>query len=179
MILAWRPLVGSGVGNARRGPGRGGGFTLIELVITVAIVGLIATVAFPMAELAYQRSKERELRDALQQIRAAIDAYKEAIDDPRNSTKKDPTKSSYPPSLQVLVDGFTDPADPKGDKKIYFLRRLPRDPLATDPTLSAEASWGKRSYASPADAPAEGDDVFDVYSQSTATGLNGIPYRQW
>jgi general secretion pathway protein G len=160
-------------------PWRGRGFTLIELVITVAIVGLIATVAFPMAELAYQRSKERELRDALQQIRTAIDAYKEAIDDPRNSTKKDPTKSSYPPTLQVLVDGISDPTDPKGDKKLYFLRRLPRDPMATDPTISAEASWGKRSYASPPDAPAEGEDVFDVYSQSTATGLNGIPYQQW
>jgi general secretion pathway protein G len=175
MIHAWRRLRG------RAGPGaiRAGGFTLIELVITVAIVGLIATVAFPMAELAVQRSKERELHDALQQIRTAIDAYKETIDDPRNSTKKDPTKSSYPPSLQVLVDGITDPTDAKGDKKIYFLRRLPRDPLSTDSTLSADATWGKRSYASPADAPAEGDDIFDVYSQSTATGLNGVPYRQW
>jgi general secretion pathway protein G len=159
--------------------GRGAGFTLIELVITVAIVGLIATVAFPMAELTYQRSKERELRDALQQIRTAIDAYKDAVDDPRNSTKKDPTKTSYPPSLQLLVDGIADPTDPKGTKMIYFLRRLPRDPLATDQTLTAEATWGKRSYASPADAPAEGDDVFDVYSQSNGTGLNGVPYRQW
>ena len=155
------------------------GFTLIELVITVAIVGLIATVAFPMAELAVQRSKERDLRDALQQIRTAIDAYKETIDDPRNSTKKDPSKSSYPPSLQILVDGITDPTDPKGEKKIYFLRRLPRDPLATDPTLAADATWGKRSYQSPPDAPAEGEDVFDVYSLSEATGLNGIPYKQW
>jgi general secretion pathway protein G len=158
---------------------RPAGFTLIELVITVAIVGLIATVAFPMAELAVQRSKERDLRDALQQIRTAIDAYKETVDDPRNSTKKDPTKSSYPPSLQILVDGIADPTDPKGEKKIYFLRRLPRDPLATDPTLTAEATWGKRSYQSPPDAPAEGEDVFDVYSLSEATGLNGIPYKQW
>jgi general secretion pathway protein G len=168
-----------GLRLAGRSGRRGGGFTLIELVITVAIVGLIATVAFPMAELAYQRTREHELRDALQQIRTAIDAYKEAIDDPRNSTKKDPTKSGYPPTLQVLVDGITDPTDPKGDKKIYFLRRLPRDPFSTDGSLPAEATWGKRSYASPADAPAEGDDVFDVYSQSTGTGLNGVPYRQW
>ncbi len=177
MSAPWHPLGCRALrGSDKLGTG---GFTLIELVITVAIVGLIATVAFPMAELAVQRTKERELRDALQQIRIAIDAYKEAIDDPRNSTKKDPTKSSYPPSLQVLVDGLADPTDPKGGKMLYFLRRLPRDPLATDSTLSAEASWGKRSYASPADAPAEGDDIFDVYSQSTGTGLNGIPYRQW
>jgi general secretion pathway protein G len=175
MIAPWRPL--SVVPG--RGSGRAGGFTLIELVITVAIVGLIASVAFPMAELTVQRSKERELRDALQQIRTAIDAYKEVIDDPRNSTKKDPTKSSYPPSLQTLVDGIADPTDAKGGKMIYFLRRLPRDPLSTDATLAPDATWGKRSYASPADAPSEGEDVFDVYSQSTATGLNGIPYRQW
>jgi len=156
---------------------RPGGFTLIELVITVAIVALIATVAFPMAELAVQRSKERELRDALQQIRTAIDAYKQAVDDGR--IKSDVQKSGYPPSLQVLIDGVADARNPKAEQKIYFLRRLPRDPLNTDPSLAADATWCKRSYSSPPDAPAEGEDVFDIYSQSEAVGMNGIAYKQW
>lgn len=165
---------------------RVGGFTLIELVITVAIVGLVATVAFPMAELAVQRTKEQELRDALLQIRTAIDAYKQAVIDKHiipgaNGSAGDlmgKMPSQYPPTLQILVDGVDDALSP--DKsKIYFLRRLPRDPMTNDPDLPADATWGKRSYASPPDAPAEGDDVFDVYSLLTGTGLNGIPYRQW
>jgi len=162
-----------------------GGFTLIELVITVAIVGLIATIAFPMAELAVQRSKERDLRDALLQIRTAIDAYKQAVIDKQiiqgasgDLLGKGLAQSPYPPNLQILVDGVDDAKSPN-KAKIYFLRRLPRDPMVDDPSVPAEATWGKRSYASPPDQPAEGDDVFDVYSLSTGTGLNGIPYRQW
>ena len=77
------------------------------------------------------------------------------------------------------MDGVVDAKSPSKDQKIFFLRRLPRDPLATDASLAAYATWGKRSYQSPADAPAEGEDVFDVYSLSEATGINGIPYKQW
>jgi general secretion pathway protein G len=153
------------------------GFTLIEMVITVAIVGLLATVSFPMAELATQRSKERDFREALQQIRNAIDAYKEAADEGRFIL--DAKKSGYPPDLQALVDGVVDAKSPNKDQKIYFLRRIPRDPFSTDSSLSPDATWGKRSYASPPDDPQEGDDVYDVYTLSTATGLNGLPYRQW
>lgn len=153
------------------------GFTLIELVITVAIVGLLASVVVPMAEVAIQRSKEREFRDALQQIRTAIDAYKQAVDD--GQIMADAQKSGYPPNLQALVQGVDDARSAKQAQKRYFLRRIPRDPFFEDASQPPEATWGKRSYASPPDAPSEGIDVFDVHSLSAGAGLNGVPYRQW
>nr|WP_294867509.1 type II secretion system protein [uncultured Pseudogulbenkiania sp.] len=154
------------------------GFTLIEMMVTVAIVALLASVAVPMAELAVQREKEQELRLALTQIREAIDAYKKAVDEGRIPKAAD--ESGYPTSLEILVEGVPDPKDPDKKRKFYFLRRIPRDPMASDDALVAAAdTWGKRSYASPADAPEEGDDVYDVYSKTEARGLNGIPYRQW
>lgn len=155
----------------------GAGFTLIELVVTVAIVGLLAALVFPMAEVAMQRSKERDLREALREIRKAIDAYRQAVDERR--IMSDAGSSGYPPSLEVLTAGVVDAKSPNREKRIYFLRRLPRDPMNRDPTVSSEASWGKRSYASPAEAPREGDDVYDVYSLSQGVGLNGIPYGKW
>lgn len=154
-----------------------GGFTLIELLVTVALVGLIASMAFPFAELSVARARERELRDALQQIRTGIDAYKQAFDEGRIQQKVGQT--GYPPTLQTLEDGVDDFKNPTKGKKLYFLRRIPRDPLASNPSQSAADTWGKRSYASPPTNPQEGEDVFDVYSRSKATGINGIPYRQW
>lgn len=153
------------------------GFTLIELVITVAILGLLASVALPMMELTVQRNKEYELRLALRQIRSALDAYKQAVDERRVSRSL--LKSSYPPSLKVLVEGVPDESDPDKKNKIYFLRRIPRDPMFNDPTKLDDETWGKRSYASSYDSPEEGDDVFDVYSLSPGVGLNGINYRNW
>jgi general secretion pathway protein G len=145
------------------------GFTLVELLIVVAIVALLASVAAPLAELGYQRGKEQELRHALREIRGAIDAYKRAGDDGRIERKSD--ASGYPASLNVLVDGAPDKTSP--DKtKIYFLRRIPKDPLTGE-------DWGLRSYASPADSPQPGKDVYDVYSRSEDVGLNRIPYREW
>lgn len=153
-----------------------GGFTLIELVITVAIVGLLAAVALPMAELGVKRFREHELHFALREIRTAIDAYKRAVDEGR--IEKTIGKSGYPPSLKTLVDGVPDVRLP--DKsRIYFLRKIPRDPMFADPARADEETWGKRSYASSHDAPEEGDDVFDVYSLSSGVGLNGIEYRRW
>jgi general secretion pathway protein G len=152
------------------------GFTLIELVITVAIVALLASIALPMAEVTVQRSKEQELRSALRQIREALDAYKQAGDEGRIVRKVG--ESGYPKSLEVLVEGVEDAKSP--DKaKIYLLRRIPRDPFFNDPNVPPQDTWGKRSYASPPDDPREGDDVFDIYSLMSGSGLNGIPYRQW
>lgn len=154
-----------------------GGFTLIELVITVAIIALLATAVLPMAELAVQRSKEHELRLALREIRTGLDAYKRAVEEGR--IVHSVIKSGYPPSLQALVEGEPDAGSPDGKGRIHFLRRIPRDPMANDPGKPDEDTWGKRSYESSADAPEEGEDVFDVYSQSFGVGLNGIPYRDW
>lgn len=155
---------------------RPAGFTLIELAVVVSIIGVLAMAALPVAELAVQRSREHELRQALRQIRGAIDAYKQAHDAGR--IMKRVGQSGYPPSLDVLVDGVEDAKSPK-KARIYFLRRLPRDPMATDTSLAAAETWAPRSYESPPDMPYPGDDVFDVYSRSERIGINGIPYREW
>lgn len=151
------------------------GFALIELLITVAIVGLLAGGAMTFADLAVQRSHEELLRANLREIRQAIDAYKQASDARRIARAADET--GYPRTLSELVDGVTDITSPSGDK-IYFLRRLPRDPMA-DASLPAEATWGLRSYASAPDNPQPGRDVFDVHSMSPRRGLNGQPYEAW
>ena len=154
------------------------GFTLIELVVTIAILGLLATVAVPFGQLVQQRYKEAELRDGLRQIRAAIDAYKQAVVEQRIQPPADAT--GYPPDLDVLWKGVTDKSKIDAAKdQIYFLRRLPRDPFFPDSAAEPAATWGKRSYASPPEEPQEGDDIYDVYSLSAKTGLNGVPYREW
>lgn len=152
------------------------GFTLIELVVTLAILAVLSTIALPMAELAVQRGKEQELHVALRQIRDAIDAYKQAYDG--GHMLKKVGASGYPPTLDILVQGVDD-AQSKVERKLYFLRRLPRNPFVRDSNIPAADTWGKRSYASSADEPQEGDDVFDVYSPVAGTGINGIPYREW
>jgi len=153
-----------------------GGFTLIELLITVAIVGVLASIALPLSELATQRNKEEALRRSLREIREALDAYKRATDEGRVVRAAD--ASGYPPSLAALVDGVTDAKSPSG-AKLYFLRRIPRDPFAADASDPAPATWGLRSYDSPPDAPRPGKDVFDVYSQHAGIALNGVPYKDW
>ena len=152
------------------------GFTLIELVITVAIVGLLASTALPLASMAIRREKESDLRAALREIRTAIDAYKLASTQGRVEVEAD--KSGYPANLQLLYEGVEDRANPN-KVKVYFLRRLPRDPLVPDATAAPADTWGLRSYASAPEDPQPGEDVFDVYSLAQGKGLNGIAYRDW
>ncbi|KWF00774.1 general secretion pathway protein GspG [Burkholderia ubonensis] len=155
---------------------RESGFTLIEMIVTVALVAIIASVATPFFKIQQQREKERELKAALREIRSAIDAYKLAGDEGRIARAADST--GYPKSLDQLVTGVVDQRDPKG-RKIHFLRRIPYDPMNPSSPTSAADSWGKRSYASDAADPQEGVDVYDVFSLSDRTGINGIPYRKW
>ncbi len=152
------------------------GFTLVEMVMTVAIVGVLASAAMPLASLVSQRSKEQELRQSLLQIREAIDAYRRDFDAGRIA--KGATDSGYPKSLKDLTEGVVDQTSQK-KKRIIYLRRLPRDPLVTDPLVSAAVTWGLRSYDSPPEEPSPGNDVFDVYSLNKGVGLNGIPYAKW
>lgn len=172
------PLPASRRARAASGAGRraAAGFTLIELLVTLAILGVLASMTVPVAQVMRQREREQELREALHEIRAALDAYKLAGKDGRVPVENG--GSGYPPKLSVLVDGVKDQTDPKG-RKIYFLRRMPRDPMNHDAQLDAADTWGKRAYASEPDEPEQGDDVYDVYSLSPGIGLNGIPYRKW
>lgn len=155
---------------------RPAGFTLIELLITVTIVALLAGAAVPMMEIAVKRTREQELQIALRQLRDGIDAYKRAWDEKK--IVRVIGESGYPKTLDQLVYGVPD-ATSLNKTQIYFMRRIPRDPTYPDASVPAIATWGKRSYASPPDNPSEGADVFDVYSLSTAVGLNGVPYRDW
>ena len=151
------------------------GFTLVELLITVAILALLAGGAMSFADVSVKRNQEQELRAALRQIREGIDAYKGAADAGR--IRKAADESGYPPTLAALTEGVSEAGDLRG-KKVYFLRRLPRDPTA-DPSLPPEATWGLRSYESEPGDPRPGRDVFDVYSLSPRVGLGGRPYREW
>lgn len=144
-------------------------------MVTLAILGVLASAAYPMAKLAVQRNKEHELKQGLRQIRMAIDAYKQAADE--GKIRKSTTDSGYPVTLEILVEGVENAKDIE-HHNMYFLSRLPRDPFA-DNSLNPAESWGKRSYASPPEQPENGDDVFDVYSKATGVGINGIPYREW
>lgn len=151
------------------------GFTLIELVITLTIMGLLVAVAAPLAVTVVRRSKEQELKAALMSMRDAIDAYKDAADAGR--ILKPAGDSGYPPSLEALVTGVVDRTSGTG-AKMYFLRRIPRDPFA-DKTLPPQQTWALRSSDSPPDAPQPGKDVFDVRSLSPGQAIDGTRYREW
>jgi general secretion pathway protein G len=161
---------------ASNGPRQWAGFTLIELLITLAILGVLASIALPLAQVTIRRSQEQELRRALHDVRHAIDAYKRASDEGR--IPRMAGRSGYPPDLETLVEGVADQRSPTRSK-MFFLRRVPRDPMVPADSAPESASWGKRSSASEANDPQEGEDLYDVYTRSTEIGLNGVPYQKW
>lgn len=148
------------------------GFTLIELLVTLAILAVLASLAFPTAVLLERRYKEQELRLSLHKIRQALDAYKQAVD---AGVIKRESISGYPPNLTILVEGTTRTS---GGTKMYFLRRVPRDPFAKS-EINPELSWGVRSYVSSPDQPKPGEDIYDVFSLSKESALDGSLYRSW
>lgn len=155
-------------------PGRG--FTLIELLVTLAILALLGTLVVPVTQVTVQRKQEQELRRALRDIRDGIDDYKRAYDEGR--IERVLNSNGYPKTLELLVEGVPDQRHPK-KAKIFFMRRIPRDPFNSNSELSEAQTWGKRSYASEANEPREGEDVYDVYSTSERIGLNDVPYKKW
>ncbi len=151
------------------------GFTLVELLVTLALLALLVTSASPVVQLSSKRDKERELKRALWQIRDALDAYKDAVD--QGLIKKTADGSGYPPNLRILVTGVENAQDPK-KKKLFFLRRIPRDPFAPDDmTLNNAQTWRLRAYDGEIDEMAK--DVYDVSSRSAAIGINQQPYSEW
>ena len=143
------------------------GLTLVELIITVAIVALLATAALPIARFQVKREKERELRRDLWEMRDAIDHYKDAAEKGGMVTKAD--SMNYPPDLQSLVDGVEIQS-----KKVRFLRRIPQDPMTNT------SEWGLRSNQDDPDSDSwGGQNVFDVHSKSQGTALDGTKYSTW
>ena len=143
------------------------GLTLIELLVTVAILSVLAMAAIPVARFQIKREKERELHRDLWMMRDAIDHYKDAADRGAFQTKID--SQNYPPDLDTLVSGV----DVQG-KKVRFLRKIPIDPM------TGQADWGTRSMQDdPSSDSNGGQNVFDVYSKSTGTALDGTKYSDW
>ena len=165
-------------GFARRSTGlanQQAGFTLIEMLVVLAMLAVLVGAARPVLELSVQRTHEYELRSALRTLGGAIDAYKRAADEGRIAKAAD--ASGYPPDLRALVVGVPDARSPN-TTRIYFLRSLPRDPFA-DPQLPPEQTWALRAYDSPPDDPRPGRDVFDVHSQSERHAIDGTTYKDW
>ena len=154
---------------------RARGFTLIEMLVVLSMLGVLASAARPLLELSVQRSREQELRQGLRTLRDALDAHKRAAD--TGLIAQSPEDSGYPRKLEQLVDGVADARSATG-RKLFFLRRLPRDPFA-DPALPPAETWGLRSYDSPPDSPRAGRDVFDVFSRSERRALDGSRLKDW
>ena len=146
------------------------GVTLIELMVTMAILAILATAIMPLTQITYKRSKEIELKRNLRIIRNALDEYKRLTDEDKISKKA--MASGYPESLEVLVTGV-DLQGPIPFKQ-KFLRRIPKDPMTED------GEWGLRSYSDEPDSDSwGGQDVYDIYSKSEEVALDGTTYKEW
>jgi general secretion pathway protein G len=150
------------------------GYTFIELIVVTTIILILASAVQPLAKVTIQRQKETELRRALRDMRDAIDKFKDAADAQMiPSTELKPNSEGYPPDLQTLVDGVSVANDATG-RKLKFLRRIPIDPM------TGSDEWGLRSYQDKPDATRwGGQNVYDVYSLSEGTALDGTKYRDW
>lgn len=152
------------------------GFTLIEMMVTLALLASLAAAALPLIEKQTQRQKEHQLQQALREIRQALDSYQRASLEGRIEKKSN--EAGFPPDLQALTTGVVDISSPNA-RKIYFLRRIPRDPMCDCEGKADHESWQTRSSDSPPGNFNRGTDIYDVASFSEARGLNGVPYAQW
>jgi len=153
------------------------GFTLVEMIITLALLAVVALSALPLGKMAAKRADEVELQRSLRLMREAIDAWKKLADEKKIKVEED--TEGYPPTLEDLVKGVEvedKDAAGKGSRKktLRFLRRIPLDPMTNS------FDWGLRSYQDDPDADVWGEEnVYDVYTKSPAVALNGTPYRDW
>lgn len=156
------------------------GFTLIEMVVVLAIVSILALSALPLQQMTQRRVQEQALREGLRQIRTALDEHRRQVEAKRIAPG--PDGSPWPATLAVLVQGVVlldDQGQPQDSgPRRYLLRKLPRDPFA-DPALSAADSWGQRASTSPPETPSAGADVFDVYSRAEGRSLDGTRLADW
>jgi general secretion pathway protein G len=151
-----------------------GGFTFIELIVSAALMMILASAALPLARVSMKRQKEAQLRHSLKEVRAAIDLFHDWANAQRIAQHELTLGSeNYPTSLDVLVQGVALANDTTGRKK-KFLRRIPIDPI------TGRAEWGMRSVQDPADSKAwGGQNVFDIYTKSDGVALNGTKYKDW
>lgn len=150
------------------------GYTFVEVIVVTAILLILASAVMPLAEVVSTRQREAELRRELRTMRSAIDRFRDAADQGLiPSTALKPGNEGYPPTLEILVEGVSAAGDASG-RKLKFLRRIPMDPM----TNSRE--WGMRSYQdSPTDPSWGGQNVYDIYSKSPGTALDGTMYKDW
>lgn len=149
------------------------GFTFIEMIVVTTILLVLASTVMPLAQVTMQRQREAELHRALREMRTALDKFKDSVDQGLiPSTELEPANEGYPPDLETLVDGVSVANDASG-RKLKFLRRVPVDPMTRD-------EWGLRSYQDdPGSKSWGGQNVFDVYTKSEGTALDGTKYRDW
>lgn len=159
---------------------RSNGFSLVELLVVLAVLGVLASVAMPLAQLSAERSRENELKRALWEIRDALDAYHDARISGAIAPAPDADAAgpAYPPNLHVLTLLQPDLRPTHHGEYLRFLRQVPRDPFA-DPALAPEQNWGLRGFLSEAGKPVPGSEVYDVYSRASGTALNGVSLSQW